>query len=188
MAANVYEKFDQGLSPDEFVNSMTKNKEEFQKWYDSFTWGSDEQEQFFQSLSFRDDLRCLIIAADWCGDVVRNVPAVFRALEPTEMPVEVLKIEEHTDLIDQFLTFGARSIPKVIFADTGGHVLGHWGPRPAYVQEPMAAFKKEYTDPNAEGYEEAKKEVYAQIKERYGDDADYQRLIVEELKELLSGV
>jgi hypothetical protein len=38
--------------------------------------------------------------------------------------------------MDQFLTDGARSIPKLIAIDrTSGDVLGTWGPRPKAAQE-----------------------------------------------------
>ena len=170
------------------MDGMEKNKEAFRKWYDEFVWPSAEDQEFFQSLAFRDDLRCLILAADWCGDVVRNVPVVFRALAETQMPVEVLIMEEHMDLMDEFLTYGGRAIPVVIFADTGGHVVGRWGPRPQYVQEPMAEFKRTNPDREAPDYGEKIGKVREEIGRRYGEDNTYQGWIVDELKQLLSGV
>ncbi|GIQ61817.1 hypothetical protein PACILC2_03850 [Paenibacillus cisolokensis] len=47
-------------------------------------------------------MRCLILAAEWCGDVVRNVPVVFRAMEVSGIPTEVLIMEEHLDTMDEF--------------------------------------------------------------------------------------
>ena len=123
-----------------------------------------------------------------CGDVVRNVPVVFRALAETQMPVEVLIMEEHMDLMDEFLTYGGRAIPVVIFADTGGHVVGRWGPRPQYVQEPMAEFKRTNPDREAPDYGEKIAKVREEIGRRYGEDNTYQGWIVDELKQLLSGV
>jgi hypothetical protein len=44
--------------------------------------------------------------------------------------------DEHNDLMNQFLTNGARAIPVLIFSDPKTHeVLGQWGSRPA----PLAA-------------------------------------------------
>ncbi|PDQ24784.1 hypothetical protein CRD64_11405, partial [Streptococcus pneumoniae] len=93
------------------------DKEAFQSWYDQFTWQNTEDAQFFESLNNRDDLRCLILAADWCGDVVRDVPVVFHLMETAGIPTEVFIMEEHPDLMDQFLTNGGRSVPIVIIAD-----------------------------------------------------------------------
>ena len=56
---------------------------------------------------------------DWCGDVARNIPVVFRAMETAGIETEVLIMEENLDVMDQFLTMGARSIPVVIISDTG---------------------------------------------------------------------
>jgi hypothetical protein len=186
-AKDVSAVLDTGLKPREFIDGMTKNREQFLDWYDKFEWPDEADRQFFASLSHRDDLRCLILASDWCGDVVRNVPVVFRVLEPTGMPVEVLIMEQNLETMDKFLTMGGRSIPIVIFADTGGYVLGQWGPRPAYVQEPMVKFKQENPDREAPDYEEKLQATRAEIKRRYGEGTGYQALIVRELKELLSG-
>ncbi|MFY0546190.1 thioredoxin family protein [Brevibacillus sp. H7] len=186
MSVNLASKWGRGLSPQAFMDGMTKNKEQFQEWYDSFAWEDENDREFFQSLRYRDDLRCMILAADWCGDVVRNVPVLFRALAEAELPVEVLIMEDHLDVMEQFLTMGGRAIPIAIFTDTGGHVLGKWGPRPAHVQAVMASFKQENPDRSAPDYDEKIKAARAEMLKRYGDGTGYQTVIVKELRELLS--
>ncbi len=115
MSKNLSSKLRKGLSPEQFISGMTKNQEKFKEWYDAFTWENEADKEFFESLNNRDDLHCLILAADWCGDVVRNVPAVFRALEISGIPTEVLIKEEHPDVMADFLTMGGEAIPIVIF-------------------------------------------------------------------------
>ncbi|MGG4221048.1 thioredoxin family protein [Paenibacillus jamilae] len=184
---NVSQYFGKGLSPEQFMVGMEKNQEAFRSGYDQFVWSSEEDREFFESLNHRDDLRVLILAADWCGDVVRNVPVVFRALENSGIPTEVLILENHQALMDDFLTMGGRAVPIVIFADTGGHVLGHWGPRPAHVQQIMIEFKRENPDREADDYQEkiavARKEMAA----KYGEGTEVHPVIVQELRELISG-
>ncbi|MDF2725804.1 MAG: hypothetical protein K0Q59_5482, partial [Paenibacillus sp.] len=104
MSKQVTDKLGKGLQPTQFIEGMTKNKDKFLDGYNGFEWSSDDDRAFFESLSNRDDLRCLILAADWCGDVVRNIPVVFRLLENSGIPVEVLIMEENLDTMDQFLT------------------------------------------------------------------------------------
>jgi len=186
MAKNLYDQLNTGISPQQFMNGMDKNKEKFMAYYNGFTWAGEEDQAFFDSLNHRDDLRCLILAAEWCGDVVRNVPVVFRALENTGIPVEVLIMEEHMDVMDQFLTMGGRAIPIVIFTDTGGHVLGQWGPRPKHVQEVMIKFKQENPDRNAPDYEAKIKVAREEMARQYGEGLEYQRVIVNELRDLIS--
>ncbi|MCM3130384.1 thioredoxin family protein [Paenibacillus provencensis] len=187
MAPNLSHKFGKGLSPQEFVEGMTQNKEAFLDWYNRFEWTNEDDKSFFDSLKYRDDLRALIIAADWCGDVVRNIPVVFRALEATDMPVDMLIMEHHLEIMDQFLTMGGRSIPVVIFTDSGGAVLGTWGPRPKQVQEAMVAFKENNPDREAADYQNNLAETRKEIKRRYGEGTEYQAVIIKELHELISG-
>jgi hypothetical protein len=97
-------------------------------------------------------------------------------------------MEQHLDLMDQFLTMGGRAIPIAIFADTGGHVLGKWGPRPQHVQAVMVAFKQQNPDRSAPDYEEKIKAARAEMLEKYGEGTGYQAVIVKELKELLSSI
>lgn len=186
MAKNVSAYFGKGLAPHQFIENMTKNREAFEGWLAAFEWESDEIREYFESWRFRDDVRCLILAADWCGDVVRNVPVLFKALEAAEMPVEVLIMEENIELMDQFLTMGGRAIPVAIFADTGGAVLGTWGPRPAHVQAIMTRFKQENPDREAPDYQEKIAVARKEMMEKYGEGSGYQKVIVQELRELLS--
>jgi hypothetical protein len=186
MSKNIASKLGTGLKPQQFIEAMTKNRETFEGWYNQFAWTNEDDKEFFEQLNNRDDLRCVIIAADWCGDVVRNVPVVFRALEPTGMPVEVLIMEQNLETMDQFLVMGGRSIPVVIFADTGGFVLGTWGPRPKHVQEVMIEFKKSNPDREAPDYQANIQVAREEMKRRYGEGTGYQDAIVRELRELIS--
>lgn len=187
MASNVSSWLGKGISPQQFMDGMTKNREAFDNWMNAFEWENEETKEFFRSLGFRDDLRCLLLAAEWCGDVVRNVPVLFKALGETGMPVEVMIMEQHTELMDQFLTMGGRAIPIAVFADTGGFVLGQWGPRPKHVQEVMTCFKAENPDREAADYQEKIAVARQEMGRQYGEGADYQKAIVNELRDLLSG-
>jgi len=186
MSTSIAEVLGKGITPQAFMEGMEKNKEAFQDWYDRFEWSSEEEREFFESLRFRDDLRCVILAADWCGDVVRNVPVVFHAMAAAGMPTEVLIMEQFLDVMDQFLTMGGRSVPVVIFTDSGGHVLGKWGPRPSDVQIHMIRFKQDNLDREAADYQANLQETYKKIMESYGEGTGYQARITSELRELLS--
>ncbi|MDQ0091251.1 hypothetical protein J2T12_004688 [Paenibacillus anaericanus] len=187
MSMNWSHKFGKGLSPKQFMDGMQRNKEAFVAGYEAFAWHNDDDREFFESLNFRDDLRVLILAADWCGDVVRSIPVVFRALETSGIETEVLILEEHPEVMDQYLTMGGRSVPIVILTDTGGHVLGQWGPRPKQVQEIMIKFKQENPDREAPDYEEKIAVVRKQMGEKYEEGAGVNASVVEELRELISG-
>lgn len=187
MTKQLAHKFGKGITPQAFIDGMTKNQDKLLGWQGAFEWRNADDKEFFEEISVnRDDIKCFILAADWCGDVVRNVPVVLKALETAHIPVEILVQEEHMDVMDQFLILGGRSIPVVIFTDTGGFVLGQWGPRPSYIQEPMVKFKAENTDKDAPDYQDKLAETRKEIGARYGEGTGYQQLIIDELRALIS--
>ncbi|AIQ65549.1 hypothetical protein D3C81_320270 [compost metagenome] len=188
MKQNLAAKLGKGLSPRQFVENMTKNQQAFESWYEAFSWQDEDDKAYFESLNHRDDLRCLILAADWCGDVVRNVPAVFRILETAGIRTEVLILEENQDVMDDYLTMGGRAVPIVIIVDTGGYPLGSWGPRPRRVQKLMEEFKRENPDREAPEYETKIAGVRTAMGQAYGEGTEYQSVIAKELRELISGL
>jgi hypothetical protein len=188
MAVNLATKLRTGISPRQFMDGIDKNRDAFLKWYNEYEWANKEDEEFFASLRNRDDLRCLILSAEWCGDVVRNVPVIFRALEISGIPTEVLIMEQHLETMDQFLTGGGRAIPIVIFTDTSGVELGKWGPRPANVQAVMTEFKRQNPDREAADYQEKIAVARTEMGRQYGEGTGYQTVIITELRDLISSL
>ena len=74
----------------------------------------------------------LVISEGWCGDAAQIVP-VFSLIEK-QFPSIQLKLlfrDENLELMDQFLTNGSRSIPKLLILDaTTNELIAQWGPRP----------------------------------------------------------
>ncbi|GLG01191.1 thioredoxin [Alicyclobacillus hesperidum subsp. aegles] len=190
MSVNMAGYIGKGLSPQDFITGMTRNQDAFTSWYNQFTWPSAESRQFFGGLSeTATGLHCIIIGADWCGDVVRNVPVVLRLMEEAAIPVEILVLEEHFELVDtHFLTMGGRSIPIVLFVRENGEILGKWGPRPSYIQEVMVDFKNKHPDRSAPDYQDSLTRARSEMMRRYGEGTEYQSLIVSELQALLNRI
>ena len=89
----------------------------------------------FQAVPPGTRRRLLVIAEDWCGDASSTIPAVARFADVVPgMELRVLRRDEHPELMDRYLTNGARAIPIVIVLDEAWRELGHWGPRPAALQ------------------------------------------------------
>ena len=187
MPAEVAAKYEMGLTPDEFAGRMSRNRDKYEDWYQRFSWMNEEDKTYFTTAR-QDDLRCVVIAADWCGDVVRNVPVVLRVLEAAGIPVRLLVMEQHLDLIDHYLVMGGRSIPVVLFINTVGAVVGRWGPRPRDVQEVMERFKETFPQADVSGYDDALKAARSEMMTRYGEGTAYQGRIVQELRLLLQSL
>ncbi|MEZ4789073.1 MAG: thioredoxin family protein [Flavobacteriales bacterium] len=73
----------------------------------------------------------LVITEPWCGDSAQNLP-VLEALAELAPAIDLrIALRDSTDLIEDHLTNGARSIPKLIAFDPATEqVLFTWGPRP----------------------------------------------------------
>jgi hypothetical protein len=89
----------------------------------------------FQAVPPGTRRRLLVIAEDWCGDASSTIPILARFADTVPgMQLRVVRRDEHPELMDRYLTNGARSIPIVIVLDESFRELGHWGPRPAPLQ------------------------------------------------------
>ena len=79
----------------------------------------------------------IVLTEGWCGDAAHALPILHKLSEASEkVEVKYILRDEHPELMDQFLTNGGRSIPKVIRLDANtNEVLTTWGPRPAAIQK-----------------------------------------------------
>lgn len=86
------------------------------------------------------DGKILIISEVWCGDASATVPALVKFFEGKN-EVRIFLRDSDKSLINQFLTNGTESIPKVIILDKDFKVKNSWGPRPEYGRELLAKYK-----------------------------------------------
>jgi hypothetical protein len=87
-------------------------------------------------------IRLLAIVEGWCGDGGSTVPVLAKLADETaRLELRVIRRDEHPDVMDRYLTNGARSIPIVVALDEAGRERGHWGPRPAELQAWVMAHK-----------------------------------------------
>ncbi|MEJ7664827.1 MAG: thioredoxin family protein [Hymenobacter sp.] len=88
----------------------------------------------------------LVLTEGWRGDAAQTLPVVEAVAQASagHLRTAYLLRDENPDLIDQYLTNGSRSIPKLIVlrADTLTEVA-HWGPRPAEAQALITKLKAE---------------------------------------------
>lgn len=93
------------------------------------------------------DGKILIISEAWCGDASATVPALVKFFEG-QNEVKIFLRDSDSSLIEQFLTNGTQSIPKVIILDKDFNVKNSWGPRPKFGHELLLKYKanpEEYT-------------------------------------------
>ena len=127
------ERFYEGMTIAQFVGQMSKNREIFEENYDSFQLKPDDA-AFLRGMG--RGLKALVLAEDWCGDVVRYLPAFARmAEEAREWEVRVFCRDENSDLADMWRKEGKyRSIPVIVFFDEQWEEIG------CYVEKPAAVY------------------------------------------------
>lgn len=73
-----------------------------------------------------------VIAESWCGDASQSLPFIAKMAEASEGKINlfILLRDQNVEVMNQYLTNGTRSIPKLIALDAQGEELFVWGPRP----------------------------------------------------------
>jgi hypothetical protein len=124
------ERYRQGLSYDGYKAQMTRNADRFAANEQAVVLNPDDV-AFFASLT--PPLYALVIAEDWCGDVIANLPILGRLAEASgTIDIRVFLRDQNLDLIDQYLKEGQfRAIPVFVLFDHTFRELGHWIERPA---------------------------------------------------------
>lgn len=89
----------------------------------------------------------IVITEPWCGDAAHSVPFFHMLAELNPLiKVDYELRDSEPFRIDEYLTNGSKSIPKVAFKDANGNDFAVWGPRPAGCQEVYARLIAEKAD------------------------------------------
>lgn len=85
----------------------------------------------------------LVISEGWCGDAAHILPVINKLAEASEnVSLKIVLRDENIELMDQFLTNGARSIPMLIrLRQQDLQVKDTWGSRPREAQELVMTLK-----------------------------------------------
>lgn len=91
-----------------------------------------------------------VLSEGWCGDAAQNLPAINKMAELN--PLVTLRIvlrDQHIDLMNENLTNGGQSIPKLIQTQNN-EVTGTWGPRPTVATDMVKNYKEKHGAIDAE--------------------------------------
>jgi hypothetical protein len=135
------EQFEQGMTYDAYKAQMTRNQERFEENEKKLKIEPADLEAFKK---LPKPLKVLVIAEDWCGDVIANVPIIGQlAKESGKLDVRVV-LRDQTNLIDSYLNKGQfKSIPVFVFLDENFKELGVFYERPESVTSKRAEQRKQ---------------------------------------------
>ena len=144
------QRFDSGMTYEQWLDAMTQNKERFLANYQAATLGPADVTAF---KSLPQPLNVLVLAEDWCGDVIANLPILARLAHAVDgkLNLRIFKRDENLDIMDQHLYQGKfRSIPAVIFFDQEMNELGCWWERPQIARNEMDEARRRFAAEHAD--------------------------------------
>lgn len=131
--------------------------------------------------NFDSKMVWVVMTEAWCGDAAQNVPMLAKIADSTDkIDLKLLLRDEYPEVMDEYLTNGGRSIPKLVALNSETlDELFTWGPRPEPVQSVMIDFKN-----NPKG--RTRQEVIVEIQKWYAKDKG--RTLQNELVDLMKDI
>jgi len=194
------DQFEAGMTYAQYKAQMTRNGEQFEQNEKDLQLSSDDA-QAFSNLAHR--LNVLVLAEDWCGDVIANLPIIGRVAEASQgkLNLRILLRDQQPgeQVMNEHLNKGQyKSIPTVIFLDEQFNELGTWVERPASVtrvreEKRLALYKQhpDWGDPStaiAELPEQVRTQVQQGVAAIRNETKPFANAeVVRELRELVQG-
>jgi thioredoxin-like negative regulator of GroEL len=89
----------------------------------------------------------MVLTEPWCGDSAFLLPIIAEAAAlSNHVTLRILLRDDNLDVMDQYLTGGSRSIPKLVAFSADGDELFTWGPRPEEARQLFASLREEHDD------------------------------------------
>ncbi len=138
------ERFNQGMTYQQYVEQMTQNKERFLENYEKAVIAPEDAAHF---AGLSEPINMLVIAEDWCGDVIAGLPVLGKILDHSgnNLNVRVFLRDQNEDIMNLYLKEGKyKSIPVFVAYDQHMNELGHFIERPSVQTDESTAFRSEF--------------------------------------------
>src|SRR5690606_23256945 len=125
------------------INYTMLNERRMKRW-DKTVKVSDE---VIESLSnLKENITWLVLTESWCGDAAHVIPVIHKIAElSNNISLKLVYRDENEALMNEFLTNGSKSIPKLIMIDNhSGDVIDTFGPRPSKATELVNNYKQNH--------------------------------------------
>ncbi len=140
------EQSKEGLDPDErkTLHFLNYNWERQAHVHDQYT-PSDALRAAVASVD--EPQLWMVLTEPWCGDSAFLLPVIAEAAALSEnVTLRILLRDDNLDIMDQYLTDGSRSIPKLVAFSEDGDERFTWGPRPEEARQLFATLREEHDD------------------------------------------
>jgi len=179
------QRFAQGHTFDAYMASVKVNKARILSYYkDIKIKAQDAKALRTVAQQPRGPAKALVLAEDWCTDVVRGLPALARVAEAAGLDMRVFPRDQNSDIMREFLKQGKyESIPTMVFYTKDMDYICHWIERPALADKDIAAIEASIKKEKP-GLDQ--REFGIERRNRMSDRAPmWQQAIVEEIRDML---
>ena len=89
-----------------------------------------------------------VITEGWCGDSSQSLPVMAAIANHSNGSIDlrIVSRDAHPALLEQYLTNGSMSIPKLIATSFDGEELWQWGPRPKPASDLFNSMKQQHKE------------------------------------------
>ena len=104
------------------------------------------EEQIKRIAAFDLPINLTVLTESWCGDAAQILPYINKIAKLNEnITLTILLRDENLELMDQHLTNGSRSIPKLIMRHKiSDEIISTFGPRPSEATNLVESYKKKH--------------------------------------------
>ncbi|MDB5079883.1 MAG: hypothetical protein JWP00_1807 [Chloroflexi bacterium] len=182
----------------EFIESMQVNQADFRANFASYSL-TEAEKAFFAGLP--GPLDVLVLAHDWCGDVLANLPLFGRIEADTgKLRLHIIPRDPHNTDIAAAYPYpldGSTRIPAYVFFNQAGEELGVFIERPAVITALQKGWSADFfaANPGLEGKnkplgdlpEEVKQPLLKYLKARRREaQAEEKAAILQEIQPILN--
>ena len=147
----------------EYFNYTKLNWSRTNRWLKRFELSDVLKEKV---AAINEPQKWILITEPWCGDAAHSVPQIVKiARQNPRIELDIQLRDEEPFLIEQYLTNGGKSIPKLIARNTNGEDIFVWGPRPDALQQLFVGMKD-----GEKSFEEVKEIMQKWYNEDKGDE------------------
>lgn len=127
------ERFNQGMTLAQFKDSMTRNRDRLEANERAVEIRPDDLAAF---KNLPQPVDVLVIGADWCYDVLTNLPVLAKLAEQSgKLNLRVFERDANPDIMAEYMNGPYQSIPVFALFDKDFNEIGRWIERPKDVTD-----------------------------------------------------
>lgn len=171
--------FDKGLTKEAYMERLDEHKQSFHHIYETFSVPSED----IQQLESIKNTRALILAAEWCGHCMLDIPIFLHIAKQANIDTRFLVRDDNLELMEQYETNEKQYIPIIILLDENGNEIGKWGPWAPEVYDFQEKLKADLPERDSEQFEEAFQHLIKKVKTTFESDESLWNYVYQDMKQ-----